>query len=148
MLRTEGTQDRLVAYVFETTDLAPVPGFSGTPPNLLIVLGADGTFQRVAVISQHEPVFVDGLGQEPLDRFVEQYAGKTLAQNVKVGPPRPETGQRRDGANAVIDGVAKATASVRIVNESVLAAALAVARAKLGASGAVTREPARPKPGF
>ena len=55
VLRTEGTQDRLVAYVFETTDLAPVPGFSGTPPNLLIVLGADGTFQRVAVISQHEP---------------------------------------------------------------------------------------------
>ena len=147
VLRTEGTQDRLVGYIFESADLTPIPGFSGTPPNLLVVLGADGTFERVAVITQHEPVFLDGLGPEPLDRFVEQYAGKPLAQNVKVGPPRGDGGgPRRDGANATIDGVAKATASVRIVNESVLGAALAVARAKLGASGA-TRSPARVAPG-
>ncbi|MDI4658510.1 MULTISPECIES: 4Fe-4S binding protein [Xanthobacter] len=130
---TEGTQDRLVGYIFESADLAPIPGFSGTPPNLLITLGVEGTFQRVSVISQHEPVFVDGLGPEPLDRFVEQYAGKSLAQNVKVGPPGG--GVPRDGANARIDGVAKATASVRIINESVLAAALAAARAKLGGGG-------------
>lgn len=147
IFRTEGTQERLWGWIFESADLTPIPGFSGTPPNLLVILDAQGTFQRVAVISQHEPVFLDGLGPEPLDRFVEQYAGKTLAQNVKVGPPRGETGGRREGANAVIDGVAKATASVRIVNESVLGAALAVARAKLGASGAAVA-PATVKPDF
>jgi transcriptional regulator of nitric oxide reductase len=134
VFRNEGGGDKLAAYVFESADLAPIPGFSGTPPNLLIILGSDGAFQRVAVISQHEPVFVDGLGREPLDHFVEQYAGKTLIQNVKVGPPRG-AGAVREGANYIIDGVAKATASVRIINESVLAAALAVARAKLGVSG-------------
>lgn len=134
VFRSEGGQDKLAGWLFESADLAPIPGFSGTPPNLLVQLGVDGAFQRVSVVSQHEPVFVDGLGPEPLDRFVEQYAGKTLAQNVKVGPPRagPRTG---GGANAVVDGVAKATASVRIVNESVLAAALAVARVELGLSG-------------
>jgi transcriptional regulator of nitric oxide reductase len=131
VFRGEGGQDRLAGWLFESADLAPIPGFSGTPPNLLIQLGVDGVFRRVTVVSQHEPVFVDGLGPEPLDRFVEQYVGKSLTQNVKVGPPR--AGERpRGGANATIDGVAKATASVRIVNESVLAAALTVARAELG----------------
>eukprot|EP01037_Dinobryon_pediforme_P020166 gene20166-20718_t len=146
VFRTEGTQDRLVAYVFESADLQPIPGFSGTPPNLLIILNVDGSLERVAVISQHEPVFVDGLGPAPLDAFVEQYAGKTLAQNVKVGPPRGETGRRPGSTNAVIDGVAKATASVRIINESVLAAALDVARAKLGAAGPA-KPAARVRPG-
>ena len=44
---------------------------------------------------------------------------------------------------ARIDGIAKATASVRIVNESVLAAALIVARARLGMAGGA-RGPAAP----
>lgn len=146
VFRNEGSGDKLAGYIFESADLAPIPGFSGTPPNLLIVLGADGSFQRVAVISQHEPVFVHGLGPEPLDLFVEQYAGKSLGQNVKVGPPRA-SGTVRDGANTRIDGVAKATVSVRIINESVLGAALAVARAKLGASGA-SKVAATVKPDF
>lgn len=134
VFRGEGGQDRLAGWLFESVDLAPIPGFSGTPPNLLIQLGVDGAFRRVTVVSQHEPVFVDGLGPEPLDRFVEQYVGKSLTQNVKVGPPRAAA-RMSGGANATIDGVAKATASVRIVNETVLAAALAVARSKLGLSG-------------
>ncbi|NLH79920.1 MAG: 4Fe-4S binding protein [Phyllobacteriaceae bacterium] len=142
VFRSEGGTDKLAGYLFESADLAPIPGFSGTPPNLLIQLDADGRFRRVSVVSQHEPVFVDGLGPEPLDRFVEQYVGKSLAQNVKVGPPRAGT-RPRSGANAEIEGVAKATASVRIVNESVLAAALVVVRAKLGLVAAARGPAAR-----
>lgn len=144
VFRAEGGRDKLAGYLFESADLAPMPGFSGTPPNLLVQLDADGRFRRVSVVSQHEPVFVDGLGQEPLDRFVEQYAGKSLAQNVKVGPPRADR-PRAGGTNARIDGIAKATASVRIVNESVLAAALIVARARLGMAGGARGPAARPR---
>ncbi|RJF88498.1 hypothetical protein D3874_17005 [Oleomonas cavernae] len=144
--RSEGGADKLAGYVFESVDFAPIPGFSGTPPDLLVVLGVDGSFQSVSVVSQHEPVFLHGLGPEPLNAFVAQYAGKTLAQNVKVGIPRErQSAQGESGTNEVIDGVAKATASVRIINESVLGAALAVARAKLGISGP-PRAPAHPRP--
>lgn len=133
ILENTGGADRVAYYAFETTDLAPIPGFSGTPPNLLVILGADGTFRQVRVLSQHEPVFVEGLGQEPLDAFVEQYVGKSLGRPIKVVPPGKAAGlnQSKASASVAIDGVAKATASVRIINESVLAAALAVARAKL-----------------
>jgi NosR/NirI family transcriptional regulator, nitrous oxide reductase regulator len=139
IFKQNATTDELIAYVFESADLAPIPGFSGTPINLLVALTPEGNFLEVRVLSQNEPVFVDGLGPEPLFDFVKQYAGKSLKQSIKVGPP--EGGGASDEALAVINGVAKATASVRIVNESLLAAGLSVARAKLGF--AAGRDPSR-----
>lgn len=133
ILENTGGADRVVYYAFETNELAPIPGFSGTPPNMLVILGADGTFRQVRVLSQHEPVFVEGLGPEPLDAFVEQYVGRALGRPIKVVPPGKAAAinQAKSSASIAIDGVAKATASVRIVNESVIASALIVARAKL-----------------
>ena len=139
IFKQNAATDELIAYVFESVDLAPIPGFSGTPINLLVALTPEGSFLDVRIISHHEPVFVDGLGPEPLFDFVKQYAGKSLKQSVKVGPPNGRGAA--DEAVAIISGVAKATASVRIVNESLLTAGLAVARAKLGfAEG---RDPSR-----
>ena len=130
IFKQNATENQLVAYVYESVDLAPIPGFSGTPIDLLVALAPDGTFLDVRVVHFHEPVFVDGLGPEPLFDFVKQYAGKSLKQTIKVGPPNG--GAKSDGAVAIIDGVAKATASVRILNETLLASGLKVARAKLG----------------
>lgn len=145
IFKQEATATPLVAYVFESIDLAPVPGFAGTPFNLLIALTPKGEFMHVSVLSQHEPVFLDGLGPEPMLRFVEQYKGLSLKQNIRIGAGENEAGS----ANVSIHGVAKATASVRILNQSLLAASLKVARARLGyAQG---RDPdliARVKPGL
>lgn len=125
LFKQNGTATELVGYVFESADLAPVPGFAGVPPNLLVAIDATGSFLDVAILSQHEPVFLEGLGEEPLRQFVAQYKGASLSHNIEIGGP--------GGAGRVrLDGVAKATASVRIVNQSVLSAALKVARAKLG----------------
>jgi transcriptional regulator of nitric oxide reductase len=134
LFRQDGTAVPLVGYVYESVDLAPIPGFSGTPPNLLVALDAKGVFMDVQVLSQHEPVFVDGLGPAPLMRFVEQYRGLSLRQNIRVGA-HGNRDEPRGGASVYIDGVAKATASVRIVNQSLLAASLRVARARLGFAG-------------
>ena len=134
LFRQDGTAVPLVGYVYESADLAPIPGFAGTPPDLLVALDAKGAFMDVQVLSQHEPVFVDGLGPAPLARFVEQYRGLSLRQNIKIGS-NSNRGEQRGSANVYIDGVAKATASVRIVNQGLLAASLRVARAKLGFAG-------------
>ena len=130
IFKQNATENQLVAYVYESVDLAPIPGFSGTPIDLLVALAPDGTFLDVKVVHFHEPVFVDGLGPEPLFEFVKQYKGKSLKQTIKVGPPAgsPPT----DATIAIVDGVAKATASVRILNETLLDSALVVAREKLG----------------
>lgn len=131
ILKQDATATPIIGYVFESIDLAPIPGFSGTPFNLLVALDAGGAFMSVRVLSHHEPVFLDGLGEEPMLRFVDQYKGLSLLQSIKIGSNLNAQG-KTGSANVYIDGVAKATASVRILNQSLLAASLKVARAKMG----------------
>lgn len=124
----------LIGYVYESIDFVSLPGFAGAPINLLIALDAKGEFIDVEVISHREPVFLEGYGPQPLINFVNQYKGLSLTQNITI-----ETGTRQkskiDGNNVRIDGVSKATASLRIINQTLLNSSLAVARAKLGFSG-------------
>jgi NosR/NirI family nitrous oxide reductase transcriptional regulator len=130
ILKQEAGSYEVFAYAFESIDFAPIPGFAGTPPNLLVALAPDGSFRDVKVLSHHEPVFLEGLGPQPLFAFVEQYVGLSARRSIRVGRPNA----RAAGASplAVVDGVTMATASTRVLNESLLAASLAVARAKLG----------------
>lgn len=129
LFKQNATATELVGYVFESVDLAPIPGFSGVPVNLLIAINPQGSFLEVAVLSHHEPVFLDGLGEAPLFQFVQQYKNLSLKQNIAIGA---RTKRAADTTHADIDGVSKATASVRIINQSVLASALKVSRKKLG----------------
>lgn len=126
---------RLAGWAFQTHDFAKIPGFSGTPPNMYVLLKPDGTFLDVKVISHHEPVFLAGVGEEPLLKFVTQYEGKTLGKPVKVGS-NINSGEKTTSSAVYIDGVAKATASVLIINQAILAAAIKVARGKLGMGAA------------
>ncbi|WP_286237932.1 4Fe-4S binding protein [Neptuniibacter halophilus] len=125
------TDTPLVGYAFESIDMAAVPGFAGVPYNLLVAIDPDGVFLDVKVLSHHEPVFLEGLGEKPLVDFARQYQGISLMQNIKIDA-NPSAAARANTANAYIDGVTKATASVRIFNQSVLSSALVVAREKLG----------------
>ena len=126
LFRRNGPYLEQAGYLFESIDLAPLPGFAGIPINVLVAIDTKGVFVEARVVSQHEPVFLDGLGPEPMHAFAGQYPGLSLHQNIKV--LTSIDGTRRSGsANAYIDGVSKATASVRIMNESILNAALAVA---------------------
>ena len=134
IFKQEMTSTELTGYVYESIDFVSLPGFAGAPINLLVALDAKGNFIDVQVLSHHEPVFLEGYGPQPLINFVNQYKGLSLTQNITI-----ETGTRTkskmDGNNVRIDGVAKATASVRIINQTLLTSSLAVARKKLGFSG-------------
>lgn len=124
-----------VAWAFESVDLAPIPGFEGTPMDLLISIDAKGNFRDVELLHQHEPVFLGGLGEPPFRDFLTQYAGLNLGQEITVSTVYGQSGHlphRSDERRVVLDGVTKATASVRIANQTVLSSALAVARARLG----------------
>ncbi|MEB0163206.1 4Fe-4S binding protein [Glaciimonas sp. CA11.2] len=131
IFKQNATANELVGYVFESIDLAPISGFSGLPINLLIALDPKGNFLEVSVLTHHEPVFLDGLGEAPMFQFVSQYKGLSLFQNIKIETQKNNT-NKTHGVNVYLDGVTKATASVRIMNQTVLSAALKVARKKLG----------------
>lgn len=127
-------------YVFETEPMAPLPGFSGAAINLLVVLDLDGRFLDVQLISHNEPIFVSGLPERLFYDFFKQYRGHSISDSLVVGSPYGAGG---DGSALVyLDGVTKGTASVRIAHESILAAALQVAREKMG--GVSSGPPAYP----
>ncbi len=127
----------IIAYIFESYNLAPVLGFSGGKMNLLISIDLKGNFIDVTVLEQSEPVFVGGIGVIPFNEFLRQYRGKSLASNIKVGKTKTS------GANIQIDGVTKATASVIIANETILASSMQVARELL--SGVAPKAVSYPK---
>ena len=84
-------------------------------------MAPDGTFRDVKVLSQHEPVFVDGYGPEPLFAFVQQYVGLSAKRSIRVG--RPNARSAGASTRTVVDGIAMATASTRVINEEILASA-------------------------
>ncbi|MDB5950618.1 MAG: hypothetical protein JWR65_2473 [Massilia sp.] len=148
LFRQNATATELVGYVFESIDLAPIPGFAGVPINLLVAIDPKGSFLDVAVLSHHEPVFLDGLGEAPLFAFAAQYKGLSLKQNIGIDSNTKRL-RAPDAGHAYLDGVSKATASVRIINQSVLSAALKVSRKKLGfGQGLDPDQVARIKPGL
>lgn len=129
-------------YVFETEPLAPLPGFSGTPVNVLVILDLSGQFIDARLIAHNEPIFVSGLGEAPFHKFFEQYRGHSINEPLVVGTPYGAGGAGSD--LVYLDGVTKATASVRIAHESILAATLQVAREKM--QGISAGPPAHPDP--
>ena len=129
-------------YVFQTEPMAALPGFSGAPINMLVVLDLEGRFVDVQLLTHNEPIFVSGLGETCFHAFMEQYGGLSIHAPMAVGTPY---GGATDGSRLTyLDGVTKATASVRIAHESILAATLKVAREKMG--GVSAAPPAFPDP--
>ncbi|MGI6246511.1 MAG: 4Fe-4S binding protein [Pseudochelatococcus sp.] len=129
-------------YVFRTGPLAPLPGFSGAPIDMLVMLDLGGRFLDVRLIAHNEPIFVSGLGEAPFRAFLEQYRGRSIREPLVVGTPYGTGGSGSEQVH--LDGVTKATASVRIAHDSIMAAAFAVAREKMTGIGNAT--PVRPDP--
>ncbi|MGL4397375.1 MAG: 4Fe-4S binding protein [Hyphomicrobium sp.] len=129
--------DDFIGYVFESVDFAPIAGYSGSPPNMLVAITPSGEFIAVSMISHNEPIFKHGAAEDQLGQFVEQFAKRKLSikQRVKVSPTNSSGGPAAGGDTVWIDGIARATVSVITVNESVVASALKAARAKLGIAG-------------
>ncbi len=131
-------------YIFETEPLAPLPGFSGAPINVLVTLDLEGNYHDVRLIDHNEPIFVSGLGQAAFEAFFTQYRGHNIAETLVVGTPYGAAGE--GGSLVYLDGVTKATASVRIAHESILAATTRIAREKM--RGVAAGPPARPDPAY
>ena len=130
-------------YIFETLPLAPLPGFSGAPINVLVTLDRDGKFMRADLLEHNEPVFVSGLGEASFHEFMLQYRGLSIFDTMTVGVPYG-AGDKEGSGQVYLDGVTKATASVRIAHESILAASFAVARERMqGIAGTPSPRPKR-----
>lgn len=121
-----------VGYAFESQDFIQIQGFAGDIINLLIGIDNDGQIMGVRVLFQHEPIFLHGLGPEALEKFLDQYPGHSVSERIIVDSSRSRSVSSAGEGSLIFDGVTKATVSVIAANDTLLTAALEVARKVLG----------------
>jgi polyferredoxin/Na+-translocating ferredoxin:NAD+ oxidoreductase RnfG subunit len=106
-------QEELLGYLMRTTDIAPIPAYSGEPITLLVGLGLEGRITGLKITEHSEPILVVGISEQDLAHYVEQYQGVTVDQKVKLG------GSERDGY-VTVDGITGATITAMVMNATVM----------------------------
>ena len=105
--------DQLVGYVLRTTDIAPIPAYSGEPITLLVGLDLGGRIAGLEITHHSEPILVVGVSEQDLKHYIEQYRGVSIQERVKIG------GAQRDGY-VVIDGITGASITAMVMNATVM----------------------------
>ncbi|WP_298774027.1 transcriptional regulator NosR [uncultured Shewanella sp.] len=123
-IRTVFQGSNILAYVFETNDIDPIPAYSGKPINVLVSISPKGKYIAARVLEYHEPILLVGIPASKLSEFTQQYVGLSIKDNVSIG-------ESKNKDNEVIDGLSGATVTVMVMNESITRSATKVA-IKLG----------------
>lgn len=118
--------NELLGYTFESDDFTQFIGFSGQTINLLIGLDTQGIITGIKVLTHNEPIFLHGLGEEAMFGFISQYPGHSIKERFIIN-----SREQHSADNTYLDGVTRATISVLVINDTIIASALKVARQKL-----------------
>ena len=115
--------DELLGYVLRTTDIAPVPAYSGQPITLLVGIYLDGTIAGVRITEHSEPILDAGVSELDLKYFVYQYLDITVEDRVKLG------GAEREGY-VTIDSITGASITAMVMNATIMKAIKKVAESR------------------
>lgn len=115
-------KNELLGYIALTDHIKPIPGYSGRPVSILFGLDLSAHIVGIRIHHHEEPILVAGIKEHQLKAFVDQYQGLNAFDRVRVNAGD------REGFVAV-DGISGATITVMIINQSVMSAALSVAKA-------------------
>ncbi|MDX2458091.1 MAG: FMN-binding protein, partial [Gammaproteobacteria bacterium] len=115
--------DRLLGYVLRTTDVAPIPAYSGKPITLLVGIYLDGTIAGVRITDHSEPILDAGVSELDLKYFVYQYLDITVEDRVKLG------GADREGYET-IDSITGASITAMVMNATIMKAIKKVAESR------------------
>ena len=118
--------NQLLGYVFESDDFTNFIGFSGKTINILIGLDINGIFTGFKVLNHHEPIFLHGLGEQPMFDFINKYRGHSIKERYIINAQ-----DNNISGITNFDGITRATISVMVINDTIISSALKVARAKL-----------------
>jgi len=115
--------DNLLGYVLRTTDIAPIPAYSGKPITLLVGINYAGWITGVDITEHSEPILDAGVSELDLKYFVYQYQDLTVQDRVKLG------GAEREGYET-IDGITGASITAMVMNTTIMKAVKKVAESR------------------
>ena len=138
--RTEsGTRKQLLGYVFLSTDVVDIPGYSGKPVVTLIGMNPKGVITGIRILKHSEPLLLSGIPESVLIRFINQYVGKYVGDKIEIGESRPNEGV------IGLDAISGATVTVISENQVVLHSGIAIAK-QVGIIKSAERPPAQLAP--
>lgn len=128
--------ERLVGYVFLSTDVVDIPAYSGKPVITLIGMDTHGIITGVRVLKHSEPILLAGIPESELLKFIHQYVGK-------AGDAKLEIGHSNSGNGAVgLDAISGATVTTIAENQVISRSAYEIGR-QVGIFKSVARPAAR-----
>ncbi len=132
----EHGQQKLLGYVFLSTDIVDIPAYSGKPVVTLIGMDVDGKIIGVKVLRHSEPILLVGIPEIKLTEFIHQYIGKHAWDKVEIGKARAE------GGYIGLDAISGATVTVISENQVIMRSAYEIAK-QVGIIKSVPRPQAR-----
>lgn len=133
--REDGGGDRLLGYVFLSTDIVDIPAYSGKPVVTLLGMDTKGIITGVKILKHSEPILLVGIPEEELTKFTKQYVGKFVGTKIEVGSVKPEEG------SIGVDAISGATVTVIAQNQVILRSGYEIAK-QVG----ILESKARPQP--
>lgn len=109
----------LKGYVFLSTDIVDIQGYSGKPIVTLIGMDTKGTITGVRVLKHSEPILLVGIPESKLLDFLRQYVGRFAGARFEIG--------HSDAGNASLDAISGATVTAIAENQLISRCAIAVA---------------------
>ena len=108
--------DELLGYVFLNSDFVSAVGYSGKPIHVAVALDLQGVIRGVRLVKHSEPIVLIGIPEREITAVIESYVG------LDVGA------FSRGAADYRVDIVSGATVTVMVIDDSILRAAIKVAR--------------------
>ena len=121
--------ERVLGYVFLSTDVVDIPAYSGKPIVTLIGMDTAGIITGVRVLKHSEPILLAGIPESTLLKFIAQYVGKRGDAKLEIG-------------TAGLDAISGATVTVIAENQVISRSAYEIGR-QVGIFKREVRAPAR-----
>jgi len=126
----------LLGYLFLTTDFVSTIGYSGKPIHVLVGLDSDAIIRSVELVEHSEPIVLIGIPEARIRKVIEGYIGFDIAEFVR----------NIEREKHQVDIVTGATVTIMVIDDTVLRAAVKVARElRLGGLEPVADQPAGPR---
>lgn len=109
----------LKGYVFLSTDIVDIQGYSGKPIVTLIGMDTKGVITGVRVLKHSEPILLVGIPESKLLTFLHQYVSRFAGARFEIG--------RSDAGSTSLDAISGATVTAIAENQLISRCAVAVA---------------------
>ncbi len=114
----DGGRQRLVGYVFLSTDVVDIPAYSGKPVITLIGMDTHGIITGVRILKHSEPILLAGIPESVLTTFVRQYVGRAGDARFEIGRSNESDGDDKEGLDAISGATVTAIAENQVIAQS------------------------------